>query len=243
MFTTDLVDQNKKYHEYYIGATVRGNTKLFKRADFYELKRFEYLLNKRFNVESLDKLTYAFVSDHIEEFQAFSKLLYSMDRDYGTEFVQFDFAIGYAYLCGVYIVSAVLALILLTMRLLNFKLLVLSLISLAIASFIVFVPMAALRIDGFQLYPLLFLSLLFLLLIGSVVRVNVAHSVSKPMIVMALSGLITLPLIVLFYFFLVVKNIEFANYDDRFSFTMLWGTLVSLIFVIGHIPIITTYIG
>lgn len=242
VFTTDLADQNKKYHEYYIGATIRANAKLFRRGDFYELKRFEYLLYKRFNVESLDQFTYEYVSDNIEAFQAFSKLLYSMERDYGTEFVQINFTIAYAYLCGVYVVSAVLALILLTMRLLNFRLLVLSLISLAIVSFIIIVPMAALSINGYHFYPLLFLSMLFLLLIYSVVRINFAKSVSKFMMVMGLSGLISLPLITLFYFFFTVKvvnEVEFANYEDRLSFTMIWGTVISIIFIVGHIPLIT----
>ncbi len=238
VFVTDLVDQNTQFKEYYIGANVRGNTKLFRRADFYELKRFEYLLHQRFNIERLDELTYESVSDNVEAFQAFSKLLYLMERDYGTEFVQFKFEISYAYLCGVYVVSAVLALILLTMRLLNFKLLVLSIISLAIVSFIVFVPMAALSIKPYHFYPLLFLSVIFMFLIYSVVRINLAKSVSKLMIVMGLSGLITLPLITLFYFFYIVKNIEFVNYEDRFSFTMIWGTVISILFVIGHIPLI-----
>ena len=239
VFVTDLVDQNIKIKEYYIGATIRGNAKLFRRADFYELKRFEYLLHQRFNIESLDQLTYEYVSDNVEAFQAFSKLLYRMERDYGTEFVQFDFAIGYAYLCGVYVVSAVLAIILLTMRLLSFKLLVLSLISLAIVSFIVFVPMAALSINPYHFYPLLFLSMIFILLMFSIVRINLAKSVSKFMIVMGLSGLLTLPLITLFYFFYIVENSDFVNYEDRFSFTMIWGTVISIFFLLGHIPLIT----
>lgn len=239
VFTTDLVDQDIQFDEYYIGATVRGNSKLFRRASFYELKRLEYLLYQRFNIESLDKLTFEFVSENVEDFQAFAKLLYSMERDYGTEFVQFDFTLSYIYLCIIYVVSAVLGLILLTLRLLNFRLLVLSLIALAIVSFIIIVPLAALNISGYDVYPLVLLSLICFFLVFSILRLIFAKSVSKSMIVMGLSGLIMLPLIALFYFFFITKNIEFVNYEDRFSFTMLWGTVVSLCFVIGHIPLIT----
>lgn len=239
-FVTELPEQNISLDTYLIGATVRGKAKLFAASEFYNLKRLEHFLFERFNIESLEQVTPKLLADNITAYDDLGSTINNLEADYGEEVINYQDEDTYmGILSIIYISSTVLALLILTVRLLNFRFLVMSLIALALLSFIVFVPLVGFRINSYSDIPFLFLSCIFGALIGAVIRLNLAKSVSRFMIVSALSGLIALPLITLFYFiFIVTEVMFFEHYREENQFLLQWGLVLSAIFILGHIPLI-----
>jgi hypothetical protein len=242
IFITKLIDQNVQLEDYVIGVNIRGQHLLLAPSDFYVLKRLEYFLYKRFNIKSLEYITPELVDKHAAELQDFGTLVRDMERDYGKEYVYYDRESIITLLISIYIVTSVLALILLVVRLLNFRLLVISLLGLAILSFILFVPMMGFRINPLGVFPAIFLSILYGYFIFSILRIFYAKGTTVFMRISALSGLIVLPLIVLYYFGFYIFIMKFGYYTEEKDTIFFTGIILIVLFLIGHIPLIAKII-
>lgn len=242
IFVTDLPEQGRQFEEYFIGVNLRGQNLLLYPSDFYVLKRFEYFLYKRFNIESLEHITPAFVNEHAEELQELGYLIMKIESDSGNYFVNYDPEKILIWIIVIYSCTAVLALILLTIRLLNFRILILSLLGLAVLSFIIFVPLAGFNVNPFDAVPIFCLSLLFGLFIYSVIRILYAKGTTLFMRIAALAGLVALPFIAGFYFGYYVHIYRYAYFYGEQNPMFLTGLIVTVIFLIGHIPLMTKII-
>lgn len=237
VFRTDLPDQGIQFEEYFIGLKLRGQNLLLDPYVFCELKRLEHFLFERFNIKSLEHITPEFVNEQAVELQELGNLINQIESDYGKGFMYYDLEKLFILLIVTYVVTAVLTLILLTVRLLNFRLLILSLLTLSILSFIVFVPLKGFRVYIFNSIPCVGLSILYGYFIFSILRILYATGTTLFMRVSALCGLIVLPFIAFFYFNFYFNNYKYEFYSEKKEAMILTGFIITVVFLIGHIPL------
>jgi hypothetical protein len=242
VFVTDLIDQGNNYKRYFIGVNLRAQKLLLDPSDYYALKRLEYFLFKRFTIQSLEQITPEFVYTHAAELQKLGSLINLIELDYGNKFVDYNVLTLIMWLLVIYLVTSIVAIILLTVRLLNFRLLVISLLSLCILSFILFIPLIGFRVNILNAVPAICLSILYSYFIYSIIRILYVNGTTLFMRISALSGLIVIPLIAVFYFCIYINNKKYFFLHVHTSDVFLTGFIILVLFLIGHIPLMARII-